>query len=325
MPTEITMRALLEAGVHFGHRTRRWNPKMRPYIFTERNGIHIIDLGQTLEALHKAYEAVQRVSANGGQVLFAGTKRQAQDIIVQQAQRAGMPYVNERWLGGTLTNFRTIYSRVEYLLDLENRKMRGELELLPKKERLNIDREIDKLNRRLGGLKNMNTLPDMLYVVDVYREDIAVHEADILDIPVVAMVDTNSDPTPVDIVIPSNDDAIRAIRLITSYIADAVVEGQQMREAALIEELEAESEALEAYVPERRVFSPEDEPEEREEYEEYEEEFEEEFEDEEELEVARRRRRSRRRSEDTKEERERRKREERLARLRQREARTDLD
>lgn len=320
MPTEVTMQSLLEAGVHFGHRTQRWNPKMRPYIFTERSGIHIIDLGQTLEALHEAYEAIRRISADGGQILFAGTKRQAQEIIVREAQRAGMPYVNERWLGGTLTNFRTIRSRVEYLLDLENRKMRGELSLLPKKEQLELSREIDKLNRRIGGLKDMNALPDMLYVVDVYREDIAVHEAEILGIPVVAMVDTNSDPDPVDIVIPSNDDAIRAIRLITSYLADAVVEGRQMREAALIEELEAESEALEAYVPERRVYSPEDEPEEPEfDYEDYEE-YEEEFEEDEDEETRRRRqRREREERERAKVEQERRKREQRRQRQRQRE------
>ncbi len=277
---EITMKDLLEAGVHFGHRTRRWNPKMRPYIFTERNGIHIIDLAQTLEALQRAYEGVRDTVAEGGYVLFVGTKRQAQEIIANEAQRCGMPYVNQRWLGGTLTNFRTIRSRVEYLLDLEARRARGEFELLPKKERLKLERLIDKLNRRLGGLKTMETLPDMLYIVDVNREAIAVKEALILGLPVVAMVDTNSDPEGIEYVIPANDDAIRAIKLITGFIADAVVEGRNLYESMRAERMAEEAEEIE--IPEQRVFAPTDEvtyyeepvvaaAEEYEEYEEFEE------------------------------------------------------
>ncbi|RME11397.1 MAG: 30S ribosomal protein S2 [Ardenticatenia bacterium] len=258
MPTQVTMKDLLEAGAHFGHRTRRWNPKMRPYIFTERNGIHIIDLAQTLEAMQRAYEAVRDVAADGGYVLFVGTKRQAQDIIAEQAQRAGMPYVNVRWLGGTLTNFQTIRKRVEYMIELERQRANGELDHLPKKERLKIDRLIEKLERRVGGLRNMETLPDMLFIVDPNREHLAVHEANILGLPIVALVDTNCDPDPIQYVIPSNDDAIRTIRLMTSYIADAIIEGKQMRESALLEEIRAEAESA---LPEQRVFTPEDEPE----------------------------------------------------------------
>ncbi len=257
MPTQVTMKDLLEAGAHFGHRTRRWNPKMRPYIFTERNGIHIIDLAQTLEAMQRAYEAVRDVAADGGYVLFVGTKRQAQDIIAEQAQRAGMPYVNVRWLGGTLTNFQTIRKRVDYMLELERQRANGELDHLPKKERLKIDRLLAKLERRLGGLRNMETLPDMLFIVDPNREHLAVHEANILGLPIVALVDTNCDPDPIQYVIPSNDDAIRTIRLMTSYIADAVIEGKQIRESALLEEIRAEAEQE---LPEQRVFTPEDEP-----------------------------------------------------------------
>ncbi len=253
MTIKITMKDLLEAGVHFGHRTRRWNPKMRPYIFTERNGIHIIDLAQTLEALQRAYEGIRDTVAAGGYVLFVGTKRQAQEIIATQAQRCGMPYVNQRWLGGTLTNFRTIRRRVEYLLDLEARRARGEFELLPKKERLKLERLIAKLDRRLGGLRGMETLPDMLYIVDVYREHIAVREAQILGLPIVAMVDTNSDPDGIEYIIPANDDAIRAIKLITSFVADAVIEGRNLYQTMMVEEEE------EGPIPEQRVFSPTDE------------------------------------------------------------------
>ncbi len=250
------MKSLLEAGVHFGHRTRRWNPKMRRYIFTERNGIHIIDLSQTLDQVHKAYEMVRDITADGGVLLFVGTKRQAQETIQREAERAGMPYVSERWLGGTLTNFQTIRKRVRYLHNQEARRNRGELELMTKKEALDIEREIEKLNRRLGGIKNMEALPDALFVIDVRREHIAVKEANILNIPVIAMVDTNCDPEAVDHVIPSNDDAIRAIKLITGAIADAALEGRMMREAAYVEE---EQQALEGIDVTRRVFSPTDE------------------------------------------------------------------
>jgi len=235
------MKALLEAGVHFGHRTQRWNPKMKPYIFTERNGIHILDLQQTISRLEEAYNLVRDTVADGGFILFAGTKRQAQDTLAQEATRCGMPYVNQRWLGGTLTNWRTIRQRIEYLLDLEKKQMRGEFARLPKKEASKLEYEITRLNRRLGGLKDMRRLPNLLFVVDVRREAIAVKEANILGIPVIAMVDTNCDPDPIDYVIPSNDDAIRAIRLIVGIIADAVIEGQHIRETLL-----AEEEAIEA-------------------------------------------------------------------------------
>ncbi|GAB4561289.1 MAG: 30S ribosomal protein S2 [Anaerolineae bacterium] len=237
----VTLKQLLEAGVHFGHRTRRWNPKMKQFIFTERNGIHIIDLQQTMSRLELAMKEVQRVVSEGGTVLFAGTKKQAQETIQAEAERCGMPYVNQRWLGGTLTNFRTIRQRVEYLVELERRRDNGEFDVLPKKEALKLTREIAKLQRRIGGLRTMRKLPDMLFLVDVRREALAVDEAKKLGIPIVAMVDTNCDPTPIDYVIPSNDDAIRAIKLITSKIADAVIEGQQIRQAMMAEE-EAQAE-----------------------------------------------------------------------------------
>jgi small subunit ribosomal protein S2 len=227
----VSMKALLEAGVHFGHRTRRWNPKMRSYIFTERNGVHIIDLQQTMVALEEACSLVRDTVAEGGTILFVGTKRQAQDTIAQEAQRCGMPYVNQRWLGGTLTNWRTIRQRIDYLLDLEARRDRGEFDLLTKREALGLRRQIEKLNRRLGGIKNMTQLPHLLYVVDVRREATAVKEANALGIPIIAIVDTNCDPDYIDYVIPANDDAIRAIRLITGLIADAVMEGVALRKA----------------------------------------------------------------------------------------------
>nr|HID12840.1 30S ribosomal protein S2 [Anaerolineae bacterium] len=227
----VSMKALLETGVHFGHRTRRWNPKMRPYIFTERNRVHIIDLQQTITAIERAYELVRDTVAAGGTVLFVGTKRQAQETIAQEAQRCGMPYVNQRWLGGTLTNWRTIRQRIDYLLNLEARRDRGDFERLTKKEALGLQRQIEKLNNRLGGIKEMRDLPDLLYIVDVRREATAVKEANKLDIPIIAIVDTNCDPDPIDCVIPANDDAIRAIKLITSKIAAAVLEGMAQRKA----------------------------------------------------------------------------------------------
>jgi small subunit ribosomal protein S2 len=242
MPVE-TMKALLEAGVHFGHRTRRWNPKMKPFIFTERNGIHILDLQQTLSRLEQAYNVVRDTVADGGTVLFVGTKKQAQDTLAEEATRAQMPYVNQRWLGGTLTNWRTIRQRIDYLLDLEKKQMRGEFAHLPKKEASQLEYEITRLNRRLGGLREMQRLPNLLFVVDVRREEIAIHEANTLGIPVIAMVDTNCDPSNVDYVIPSNDDAIRAIRLMVGKIADAAIEGQRMRESMMAER-EEEGEAM---------------------------------------------------------------------------------
>ncbi|MGQ9681153.1 MAG: 30S ribosomal protein S2 [Anaerolineae bacterium] len=235
----VSMKQLLEAGVHFGHRARRWNPKMRSYIFTERNGIHIIDLQQTINRLEEAYEFARDLAAEGGTILFVGTKKQAQETIAQEAMRCGMPYVNQRWLGGTMTNFRTIRQRIEYLLNLESSKARGEFEELPKKEALVKDRELAKLEQRLGGLKSMRRLPEALFIADVRREEIAVDEANSLNIPIIAMVDTNCDPDRINYVIPANDDAIRAIRLLTSKIADAVIEGQQMRGVVMAEEAEA--------------------------------------------------------------------------------------
>jgi small subunit ribosomal protein S2 len=231
----VSMRALLETGVHFGHRTQRWHPKMKPFIFTERNGIHIIDLQQTITRLGEAYNAVRDCVAEGGSVLFVGTKRQAQPSVAEQAERCGMPYVNRRWLGGTLTNWRTIRRRIERLIQLEDRRDIGEFDQLSKREALAIERQIAKMNGRFGGIRSMEVLPDMLFVIDVRREKIAVDEANKLNIPVVAVVDTNCDPTPIDYLIPANDDAIRAIKLIVTKMADAVLEGKQQRKDVLPE------------------------------------------------------------------------------------------
>jgi small subunit ribosomal protein S2 len=248
----VPMKALLEAGVHFGHRTRRWNPKMKPYIFTERNGIHILDLQQTIARIDEAYNLVRDTVAEGGFILFVGTKRQGQDTIEEESARCGMPYVNQRWLGGTLTNWRTIRQRIDYLLELEKKQMRGEFIRLPKKEVGKLEYEIMRLNRRLGGLKDMRRLPNLLFVVDVRREAIAIKEANILGIPLIALVDTNCDPEPIDYIIPSNDDAIRAIRLVVGTMANAVIEGRQIRESMLAEEEEVEAmseeESLERYL-----------------------------------------------------------------------------
>jgi len=241
----VSIKALLETGVHFGHPTGRWNPKMKRFIYTERNGIHIIDLEYTVAALEKAYNAVRDVVREGGTILFVGTKRQAQDSIAEEATRCGMPYVNRRWIGGTLTNWQTIKKRIEYLLDLEKRWESGEFENLTKKEVLNVKREIEKLNSRLSGIKGMERLPDMIFISDVRKEATAVREANRLGIPIVAIVDTNCDPDPIDFCIPGNDDAIRAIRLITSKIADAVMEGKQMREVSIVEEAEEEEKPIE--------------------------------------------------------------------------------
>lgn len=227
----VSMKALLETGVHFGHRAKKWDPKMKPYIFTERNGIHIIDLQQTLTALEEAYEMVRNSVAEGGKILFVGTKRQAQETIQQEAERAAMPYVNQRWLGGTLTNWRTIKARIDQLKRFETERESGAMSMYTKKERLTRDRMIDKLRIRLGGLRHMARLPAMLFVVDVRREVNAVQEANSMKIPVVALVDTNCNPDLVDYVIPANDDAIRAIKLLTSRIADAALEGIAMRKA----------------------------------------------------------------------------------------------
>jgi small subunit ribosomal protein S2 len=234
----VSMKALLETGVHFGHRTRRWNPKMKPFIFTERNGIHILDLQQTIVTIENIYAQVRDNVAEGGTVLFVGTKRQAQDTIAREAARGAQPYVNQRWLGGTLTHWQTIRQRIDYLDKLEERREAGEFELLKKKERLTLEREIEKLNLRLGGIRKMKRLPDMLFVVDINHEETAVREANILKIPIIAMVDTNCNPDPIDHVIPSNDDAIRAIKLITSKFADAALEGMTLRQEMIDEDIE---------------------------------------------------------------------------------------
>ncbi len=240
----VQMKELLEAGVHFGHRSRRWHPKMRSYIFTERNGIHIIDLQQTIRLLEDAYAFLRDATAEGGTVLFVGTKKQAQDNLATEAGRCGMPYVTNRWLGGTLTNFRTMRTRANRLLELEKEKQLGEWSKLSKKEAMWRERELIKLQQRFGGIKNMYYLPSALFVVDVTREAIAIKEANTLGIPVVAMVDTNCNPDPVDHVIPSNDDAIRAIKLVSGKMADAINEGQQLRGVNMAEE-QAAAEASE--------------------------------------------------------------------------------
>jgi small subunit ribosomal protein S2 len=232
----VTMKALLEAGVHFGHRTRRWNPKMKPFIFTERNGIHILDLQQTIGRLEQAYNLVRDTVAEGGIVLFVGTKKQAQENLATAAENCSMPYVNIRWLGGTLTNWQTIKQRISHLLELEQRRDTGDFERLTKKEALKLEQLIAKLNRRLGGLKHMTRVPDLLFIVDVNREQIAVKEGNILDIPVIAMVDTNCDPDPISLLIPSNDDAIRAIKLIVNHMSAAANEGLQIRMAVQADE-----------------------------------------------------------------------------------------
>lgn len=253
----VSMKELLESGIHFGHRTQKWNPYMKPYIFAARNDIHIIDLGQTVEALEEAYELVRNTVADGGSILFVGTKRQAQDIIKKNAEKVNMPYVIGRWLGGTLTNWQTIRERIHELERLEEMRDKGEFELFTKKEALGMTREIDRLESRLGGIRDMDKLPRLLFVVDVFREEIPVHEANLLKIPVIAMVDTNCNPKNVDYVIPANDDAIRGIQLIVSKIAQAVQEGKNMRK-----DLEAEMEAaeVEAQLPEdlRDKLSDED-------------------------------------------------------------------
>jgi small subunit ribosomal protein S2 len=239
----VTMKQLLETGVHFGHRTRRWDPRMARYIYTERNGVHIIDLQQTVKGLERAYALVRDAVAEGRQVLFVGTKRQAQESIEQEAVRCSMPYVNQRWLGGTLTNWRTIRQRIDHLRTLEARRDAGEFDLLTKKEALMLNREIEKLNARLGGLRGMDQLPNVVFIIDVKNEETAIKEADRMGIPIVAVVDTNCNPDKIDCVIPANDDAIRAIRLMTSKIADAALEGLALRkERAPEEEVYAEDE-----------------------------------------------------------------------------------
>lgn len=242
----ISMKALLESGVHFGHRTNRWDPRMKPFIFTERNGIHIIDLQQTVKAANHAYNIVRDCVQNGGTVLFVGTKRQAQETILEEANRASMPYVTERWLGGMLTNWTTMHARILEMERLEKLRDNVENSRLTKKEGLLIDREITRLNTRLEGVRNMKKLPDLVFIIDVGREDSAVRECNQLNIPIVALVDTNCNPQNIDFPIPSNDDAIRAIKLLASKMADAVLEGVGMRKDADDEQAAAAEGAKEA-------------------------------------------------------------------------------
>jgi small subunit ribosomal protein S2 len=240
----ISMKQLLEAGVHFGHQTRRWNPKMQPFIFMDRNGIHIIDLQQTVTRLNEAYKFVQQLAAEGGTILFVGTKKQAQEAVAEDAKRCGMFYVNQRWLGGMLTNFQTIQSRIRYLRELENRRDRGDFERLPKKEVQRLQDDMARLERTLGGIKDMRRLPNAIFIIDTRKERTAVLEARRLEIPIIALADTNCDPDEMDYPIPANDDAIRAVRLLCSKIADAVIEGRreleaQQKDSAPEEEAEA--------------------------------------------------------------------------------------
>lgn len=239
----ISMKQLLEAGVHFGHQTRRWNPKMKKYIFTERNGIYIIDLQKTVKKVDEAYNYVKDIAANGGTVLFVGTKKQAQDSVRDEATRSGMYYVNQRWLGGTLTNFQTIRKRIQRLKDIERMEEDGTFEVLPKKEVVNLLKEKDRLVKFLGGIKEMNKLPDALFVIDPRKERIAIAEAHKLNIPIIGIVDTNCDPDEIDYVIPANDDAIRAVKLLTSKMADAILEVKQGEET---EEVQAEEPVAES-------------------------------------------------------------------------------
>ena len=224
-PTPVTMKALLEAGVHFGHQTRRWHPKMKPFVFTERNGIHIIDLQKTMNRLETSAEFAQSMAASGKRILMVGTKKQAQDTIAAEATRSGMPFVNQRWLGGTLTNFTTIQTRIDYLVRQEDRRAKGEFAFLPKKEARTLEDRIAKLNRYVGGIKTMTEMPGALYIIDAARENIAVAEAKKLGIPIIAIADTDCNVELIDYPIPGNDDAIRAIRLITGRIAEAILEG----------------------------------------------------------------------------------------------------
>ena len=256
MANIISMKQLLEAGVHFGHQTRRWNPKMQPFIFMARNGIHIIDLQQTVTRLNEAYKFVEQLAANGETILFVGTKKQAQEAVAEEAKRCGMYYVNQRWLGGMLTNFQTIQLRIKYLRELEARKERGDFERLPKKEVQRLQDDMVRLERILGGIKDMRRLPSALFIVDTRKERTAVLEARRLEIPIIALADTNCDPDEMDYPIPANDDAIRAVRLLCSKIADAAVEGRRELEARQKDnepkESEAESEPSEAAAPEIR-------------------------------------------------------------------------
>ena len=257
----VTIKALLEAGAHFGHQTSRWNPHMKTFIFTQRNGIHIIDLQQTMVLLQKACSYIRETVANGGTILFVGTKKQAQEAVEQESKRCGAFYVNQRWLGGMLTNFATIQARIDYLVRLEDQKVRGEFGRLPKKEAQKLEEQIVRLNRTMGGFKEMTSLPSAVFIVDPTKERIAVAESRRVGIPIVAMVDTNANPDEADYPIPSNDDAIRAIRLVCSRMADAVAEGKAMREGASPEyAMDKPGEPAQGQAaPQSLTFSPDDE------------------------------------------------------------------
>ena len=261
MPDKTTIKQLLEAGAHFGHQTGRWHPRMKNYIFTKRNGIHIIDLEKTAVMLDRACEYVRELAAEGGTILFVGTKKQAQESTVEEAQRCGMPYIEQRWLGGMLTNFATIQARIDHLVRLEDQQSRGEFGRLTKKEILKIDEEIEKLNKQMGGIKEMTSLPNALFIVDPTKEGIALAEAKRMGIPVVAIADTNCNPEVIDYAIPANDDAIRAIKLICNKIADSVLEGKAGFGEVPVETAETEgvgeAEALETMEP--LIFTPEEE------------------------------------------------------------------
>jgi small subunit ribosomal protein S2 len=260
LPDTATIKQLLEAGAHFGHQTSRWNPRMKSYIFTKRNGIHIIDLEQTVVMLDKACDFIEQVAAEGGTILFVGTKKQAQEAIEEEAGRCGMYYVNQRWLGGVLTNFATIQARIDYLVHSEDQQTRGDFSRLPKKEALKLGEEISRLNRQMGGFKEMTSLPTALFIVDPVKERIALAEAKRMRIPVVAIVDTNCNPDDIDYPIPANDDAIRAIKLICSKVADSIIEGRTGITAIPTEEASQENiEELEAKeVTEPLIFTPDD-------------------------------------------------------------------
>ena len=232
----ISMKQLLEAGVHFGHQTRRWNPKMKKYIFTERNGIYIIDLQKTVKKIEEAYEFVRQLGEDGGTILFVGTKKQAQESVRDEANRSGMYYVNQRWLGGTLTNFQTIRKRINRLKEIEKMEEDGTFDVLPKKETVDLLKEKERLLKFLGGIKDMKKLPDAMFVIDPRKESIAIAEARKLNIPIIGIVDTNCDPDEIDYVIPANDDAIRAVKLLTSTVADAIIEGNQGTELEAADE-----------------------------------------------------------------------------------------
>ena len=259
MAESISVKQLLEAGAHFGHLTGHWHPRMKSYIFTQRNGIHIIDLEQTVVMLDRAYNYVRDLVSNGQSILFVGTKKQAQEIVEEEAKRCGMYYVNQRWLGGMLTNFTTIQSRIDYLVRLEDKKDRGELDYLPKKEKMKVEKEITRLNRLMGGFKEMVSLPGALFIVDPCKEKIALSEAKKAGVPVVAIVDTDCDPTSIDYPIPSNDDAIKAIKFICNMISNAVLQGKIMKETGEIIDIPSISTGAEtANLMESYTFTPEE-------------------------------------------------------------------